>query len=93
MRTTIRLNEELARRAKDFAHDSGRSFTDLVAEALSSYIARPKAPLPRKPIVLPTSGNPHGKKITDKQYRAIIEKTDEDEAKRIMTDHSNDVAP
>jgi hypothetical protein len=84
MRTTIRMNEELARRAKQYARRQGRTFTDVVVDAVSEFIARPETCGPRKKITLPTSGNLNGKKFTDAEYRAMIDRMYEEEAERIM---------
>jgi predicted transcriptional regulator len=84
MRTTIRLNEELARRAKQYAQREGRTFTELVTDAVSEFIARPKKQGARKRIVLPTSGNAGGKKFTEADYRAIVDRMYEEDAERII---------
>jgi hypothetical protein len=55
MRTTIRLDEELLKEAKSAAAASGRSFTELVADALRETLSRRK-PEPRKPVKLHTYG-------------------------------------
>jgi len=84
MRTTIRLNEELARRAKLYAQRRGRTFTDLVADAVSEFIARPEKCATRKRIILPTSGSGNGKKFTESEYRAVVDQMYEEDAERIM---------
>jgi hypothetical protein len=84
MRMTIQMNEELARRAKRLARRQGRTFTDLVADAVSEFIARPENCGPRKRITFPASGNINGKKFTDAEYRAMVDQMYEEEAKRII---------
>ena len=78
------MNEELARRAKQYARRKGRTFTDIVADAVSEFIARPENREPRKKITLPTSGNINGKKFTHAEYRAMTDRMYEEEAERIM---------
>jgi hypothetical protein len=53
MRTTIRLDEHLLRQAKAAAAASGRTFTELVEDALRETLARRKA-TPRERVELPT---------------------------------------
>lgn len=55
MRTTIRLDDTLLRRAKKHAAEQGATFTDVVHEALQAYLARPAAGSGR-PLDLPVSG-------------------------------------
>src|SRR6185503_2989888 len=81
MRTTIRMNAELARRAKEFASQRHRTFTQIVEEALADYLARQSKPQPRRKIVLPTAGDPNHR-ITEEQYRAAIEQMYEEEARQ-----------
>ena len=52
MRTTIRLSDELLRRAKKKAADDGRTLTSLVEEGLKVVLAEPK-PVRRKRVELP----------------------------------------
>jgi hypothetical protein len=78
------MNEELARRAKRYAKRQGRTFTDLVADAVSEFISRPAQSRPRERITLPTSGSINGSKFTDADYRAIIDRMYEEEAAHIM---------
>jgi hypothetical protein len=54
MRTTIRLDEHLFREAKTAAVESGRSFTELVADALRETLARRRALKKRERVELPT---------------------------------------
>jgi hypothetical protein len=83
MRTTIRMNEELARRAKARAAQSGRSFTQLVEQAVSEYLDRPEKPRRKNRVNLPTFGDPR-KKITWEQYRAAVERAQlEDDLKSL----------
>lgn len=55
MRTTIRLDDVLLRRAKRHAAEHGTTFTNVVREALQAYLARPSAK-PGGPLDLPVSG-------------------------------------
>ncbi len=54
MRTTIRLRDDLLRRARRRALDEGRTLTALIDEALTLALTAPRAPR-RKPVRLPTS--------------------------------------
>jgi hypothetical protein len=52
MRTTVRINDELLKRAKKRAADEGRTLTSILEEGLAVILAQPKgrarerAPLP-----------------------------------------------
>ena len=54
MRTTIRINDDLLRRAKKHAADEGRSLTSLVEEGLALALSKPKNRRPEK-VELPVS--------------------------------------
>ncbi|MGA2263415.1 MAG: hypothetical protein ABSH28_18515 [Acidobacteriota bacterium] len=54
MRTTIRINDDLLRRAKNRAAKEGRTLTSLIEDALALIVAEPKAP-PRPRLKLPVS--------------------------------------
>ncbi len=54
MRTTIRLNDQLLREAKQAAVGSGRTLTSLIEEALREKLARPKGASRREWVDLPT---------------------------------------
>lgn len=54
MRTTIRLNDQLLRDAKNAAVASGRTFTELVEDALRETLARRKAAHGQERVTLPT---------------------------------------
>lgn len=78
------MNEELARRAKQYAARTDRTFTQVVEEAVMELLAKPTQPSkPREPIVLPTSGTAGGRPITEEELKAIIERDYEEEAERI----------
>jgi hypothetical protein len=56
MRTTLRLNDALLRRVKQKALEQGKTFTDVVQEALASWVqGGPAKPAGRR-VVLPKSG-------------------------------------
>ena len=57
MRTTVRLDEELLRRAKRRALESGRTLTALIEEGLRSVLARPAPGESREIPDLPVSGS------------------------------------
>ena len=73
MRTTIRMNETIARRAKQYAARTNRSFTELVEEAVLTFMSQP-APKPRR-INLPVAGDPQHK-VTLEEIQAAIDETD-----------------
>lgn len=54
MRTTVRLDEALLRRAKQHAAERGLTLTTVLREALESYLARPGRD--RESLDLPASG-------------------------------------
>ena len=54
MRTTIRLDDQLLKDTKAAAAESGRTFTDFVADALRERLARRRALPEREYVTLPT---------------------------------------
>jgi hypothetical protein len=54
MRTTIRINDDLLKRAKKQAADEGRTLTSLVEDALVLILSKPKIGR-RKRVKLPVS--------------------------------------
>lgn len=84
MRTTIRMNNELARRAKRHAARTGRTFTQFVEDAVTHLLAqKPAGAARRKKIVLPVAGDP-ANRMTDREYRELIEKINlEDDLRHI----------
>jgi hypothetical protein len=54
MRTTIRINDDLLKRAKKQAADEGRTLTSLVEDALVLILSKPKMGR-RKRVKLPVS--------------------------------------
>jgi hypothetical protein len=54
MRTTIRLRDDLLRRAKKRAADENRTLTALIEEAVALALARPVDSAPRR-VALPVS--------------------------------------
>jgi hypothetical protein len=75
MRTTIRMNKELARRAKEFASRHRRTFTQLIEDAVTDYLARQARSPARKPIVLPVGGDPRHK-VTPEELKKVVEEAD-----------------
>ncbi len=59
MRTTIRIKDELLKRAKKRAADEGRTLTSLVEDGLKVILAKPKANR-RKRVTLPISKSTGG---------------------------------
>ncbi len=54
MRTTIRINDDLLKRAKKQAADEGRTLTSLVEDGLALILSKPKTNR-RKRVELPVS--------------------------------------
>jgi hypothetical protein len=54
MRTTIRINDDLLKRAKKQAVDEGRTLTSLVEDGLALILSKPKTSR-RKRVELPVS--------------------------------------
>lgn len=54
MRTTVRINDDLLRKAKKRAADEGRTLTSLIEEGLTLLLVEPKTG-PRKRVTLPVS--------------------------------------
>jgi hypothetical protein len=55
MRTTIRLDDQLLKSAKRFAHDRGTSLTSVIEDALRQVLSRKTIKQPRKPVKLTTA--------------------------------------
>jgi hypothetical protein len=55
MRTTLRLEDDLLRRTKQFAARRGTTLTAVIREALQAYLARSDE-TPAGPVELPVSG-------------------------------------
>lgn len=54
MRTTIRLDDQLLRSAKRYAHDTGKSLTAVIEDALRQVLSRRTVKQARKPVKLTT---------------------------------------
>lgn len=54
MRTTIRLDDQLLKAAKRLAHDTGRSLTELIEDALRHLLSRRVTRTPRTRVTLTT---------------------------------------
>ena len=59
MRTTIRINDELLKKAKKRAVDEGTTLTALVEDGLTLILAKPKTTR-RKKVILPLSKSTGG---------------------------------
>ena len=55
MRTTVRLRDELLRRAKKRAADEGRTLTSMIEEGLAIVLAKPQPHRSKRPVRIPTS--------------------------------------
>jgi hypothetical protein len=68
MRTTIRLDDQLLKSAKRFAHDTGKSLTAIIEDALRQILSRRTVKQPSKPVKLTTvsgRGVRHGVDLDD----------------------------
>lgn len=54
MRTTIRLDDQLLKTAKRLAHDTGKSLSALIEDALRQVLSRRMVKQPRKAVKLTT---------------------------------------
>ena len=54
MRATVRLDDQLLKSAKRFAHETGNSLTAVIEDALRQILSRRTAKQPRKPVKLTT---------------------------------------
>lgn len=54
MRKTVRLDDQLLKSAKRFAHETGKSLTAVIEDALRQILSRRTAKQPRKPVKLTT---------------------------------------
>jgi Bacterial antitoxin of type II TA system, VapB len=54
MRTTIRIDDELLKKAKELAALSGKSLTSIIEDALRESLARQQLSGPREPVHLTT---------------------------------------
>lgn len=59
MRTTIRLDDQLLKSAKRFAHETGRTLTAVIEEALRRVLSQRPAKIRRTHVKL-TTVNGHG---------------------------------
>ena len=75
MRTTIRMNEALARQVKAFAELNGKTFTQTVEEALTELLVREGEGSKPKRLKLHANGDPR-RTITPEQLRQAIDEAD-----------------
>lgn len=54
MRTTVRLDDDLLRRAEALAARTGRALTAVIEDGLREGLARPRRRQRRPPVILPT---------------------------------------
>jgi hypothetical protein len=83
-RTTVRLPEDLLRRAKRKAAVEGRTLTSLIAEGLRLVTAEPRSPKPKR--VLPRISKARGGLLPGVQVNEISllqERDDLDYARRL----------
>ena len=56
MRTTVRLDEQLLAKAKQYAHENGKTLTSVIEDALREVLARRDTLQHRSPVKLTTVG-------------------------------------
>jgi Ribbon-helix-helix protein, copG family len=56
MRTTVRLDDHLLRKVRQYAVREGKTMTAVLREALLAYLARPASGGAAEPLDLPRSG-------------------------------------
>jgi hypothetical protein len=54
MRTTVRIDEQLLKKAKELAARSGKSLTSIIEDALRESLSRQSSSGPREPVCLIT---------------------------------------
>jgi hypothetical protein len=57
MRTTVNLNDELHRRAKEYAARNNRTLTSVIEGALRFILRARPSSAPRRKVKIPTSGS------------------------------------
>lgn len=75
MRTTIRMNEALARQVKAFAERNGKTFTQTVEQAVTELLSREGAPPRPKRLKLQADGDPRNT-ITPAQLKRAVDEAD-----------------
>ena len=70
---TIRLDEELIKRAKEYAQRSGRSVSQLVAEYFSLLGVKPKTKSSLTPKVAALKGSLKGQTASTQYYKRYLE--------------------
>jgi hypothetical protein len=90
MRTTIRLDDHLLRETKAAAAESGKTFTEFVAEALRADLARRNAQPKRKRVTLPTwSGGGLMPGVDLDNSAALLDLMEEDDPPIKIPKHKN----
>ena len=82
-RTTVRLPDDLLRRAKRKAAAEGRTLTSLIEEGLRSAIAEPRAPATAAR-VMPRISQARGGLVGGVDLTALRDAEDLDEARRLQ---------
>ena len=54
MRTTIRMDDDLLRQAKQHASRTGTTLTRVIEDAVRQFLARSRTTMVREPVTLPT---------------------------------------
>lgn len=54
MRTTVRLDDQLLKSVRRYAHDTGKSMKAVIEDALRHLLSRRAVKRPRRPVKLPT---------------------------------------
>jgi hypothetical protein len=83
------MNDALARRARQYAQRTGRTFTEVVEQAVTQLIVRPPGKRRKKRIVLPTYGS--GGIVDDLTLKQAIQQTQlEDDLRSLGLDRHDD---
>ncbi len=70
---TLRLDEELVRRAKAYSKRTGKSVSHLVADYFSLLEASERSVTPLTPIVRSLKGVLRGASVSEEDYRGYLE--------------------
>ena len=84
MRTTIRMNDALAKEVKRYAQKRDLTFTEVIERALGALLAKDQNPSKKKPYIpMPTFGDPK-KKITWEELQAAVDEQQHDDDLRSL---------
>ena len=70
---TIRLDEGLIRKAKQYARKSGKSLSRMVADYFSLLTSKPKSSSDLSPVVKQLKGVLKGSRVSEREYERYLE--------------------